>query len=342
LPRGVLLVNLGSPASPTVADVRTYLDEFLMDPWVVDLPWPARRLLVSAAILPFRPKRSAAAYRAIWSEAGSPLVVQTIELARAVAARSGLPVAAAMRYGAPRIGSALAQLADAGGVDEVLLIALYPQHADSTVTTTIAAVRARMPATMKLTVLPPFFADPGYVECQTRLIARHLPERWDHLLLSFHGLPEAHLERADPTNSHCLARSDCCDEPSIAHATCYRHQCQATSHALAAGLGISRNRWSIAFQSRLGRQRWLEPATADRLRELPAAGVRDLVVACPAFVADNLETLEEIGMRGRAAFVAAGGERLTLVPCLNAQPDWVGVVAGWCTKDVVATPDQRQ
>ncbi len=360
-------------------DVRRYLNEFLMDPYVLTAPWPLRRLIVSGFILPFRPKRSAAAYASIWTDEGSPLLHHTERLGQAVGERAGRPCQVAMRYGAPSIASALDKL-QSEGCTELLLVPLFPQHADSTRTTAIEAVRKRLPTDMRLKVLPPFYQRPEYIECQARLIERHLPPNWDHLLLSYHGLPEQHITRADPTGAHCLASEDCCERASPAHATCYRHQCYATARAIARRLGadggnvgeaptpaekikqtfefagptggspqlaetaagaaetggktgahhlLGDGRVSVSFQSRLGRLPWLRPYTDQVLAELPSQGVRRLAVYCPSFVADNLETLEEIGIQGRETFLQAGGESLTLIPCLNATPEWVQALAGW-------------
>lgn len=354
--RAVLLVNLGTPRSPSVADVRRYLNEFLMDPYVLTAPWLVRRLIVSGFILPFRPKRSAAAYASIWTEEGSPLLRHTEQLGQAVGDRAGLVCMVAMRYGEPSIAAALAQLQDVG-CTELLLAPLFPQHADSTRTTAIEAVRKGLPAGMQLQVLPPFYGREDYVDCQVRLLEQHLPAHWDHLLLSYHGLPEQHLTRADPTGAHCLASADCCERASPAHATCYRHQCYATARAIARRLSgatsqsaqatggasprggkasthkLLDGRLSVSFQSRLGRLPWLRPYTDQVLAELPSQGVRRLAVYCPSFVADNLETLEEIGIQGRETFLQAGGESLTLIPCLNATPEWVQTLAGWIEAD---------
>lgn len=331
--RGILLVNLGTPASCSTADVRRYLNEFLMDPFVLDVPWALRRLIVSGAILPFRPARSAEAYRKIWDHAGpgtgSPLLHYSTKLAAAVADELRLPVELGMRYGAPSLASAVDRL-EARQVDEVLLVPLYPQFADSTCSTTVRAVTALVKGRMKLHVLPPFHARAGYIDVLAASVEEHLPATWDHVLLSYHGLPERHVTRADPTGHHCLQSADCCTTPSPAHATCYRHQCLRTSELLARALGIDAASYTVSFQSRLGRLPWLTPYTDQTLRALPQQGVRHLVVACPAFVADNLETLEEIGMTGRDSFLAAGGDTLTLVPCLNDRPDWVATLAGWC------------
>jgi ferrochelatase len=339
--RGVLLVNLGSPASTSVQDVRRYLREFLMDPYVIDLPWLLRSIVVSGFILPFRPQRTAHAYQRIWEPAGSPLLHHCEGLRAALALRCGLPVELAMRYGEPRIGDALRRLL-AAGVDEVLLVALYPHHADSTRTTTIEAVRdqlTRLKPSVRLHVLPPFFDDPGYVGALAGSIERHMPDDSQLLLFSFHGLPERHLIKADPTGSHCLQRPDCCERPSPAHATCYRHQVFTTSKRVASQLQLQPSQWRISFQSRLGRLPWLSPYTDHVLDALPREGITRVTVVCPAFVADNLETLEEIAIAGTARFRAAGGAALTLVPCLNADAEWVDVLTRWCT--AAASTDAR-
>lgn len=323
--RGVLIANLGSPAGCDTASVRRYLNEFLMDPHVLDVPWPIRRLIVSAFILPRRPRQSAEAYRAIWRDdaPGSPLIHHTMALAERLRGLTGLKVAAGMRYGAPSLADGIASL---GSVDEILLIPMYPQHAASTRTTTIERVKAL--ATVPVRVMPPFHARAAFLDGVARLVRETMAPD-DHIVFSYHGLPERHLVRADPTGSHCLARADCCEKPSPAHATCYRHQCLETTRALADRLGTTCH--STSFQSRLGRLPWLRPYTDELLAELPGKGTRSITVACPAFTADNLETLEEIGIRGREAFMHAGGASFRLAPCLNDDEAWARGVAAWCT-----------
>jgi protoporphyrin/coproporphyrin ferrochelatase len=339
--RGILLVNLGSPASTSVTDVRRYLDEFLMDPFVIDSPWLIRRVVVSGLILPFRPKRTAQAYSRIWEVTGSPLLQRSEAFRAALARRLSMPVELAMRYGAPPIRDGLAKLISAG-VDEVLLIAMYPHHADSTRTTTIEAVKdelVRLNSDVSLTVQPPFFDEPRYLDVLAKSIGRATPPDSQMLLFSYHGLPERHIIRADPTGNHCLKSPDCCERPSPAHATCYRHQVFATSRGVAARMGLTADQWRVSFQSRLGRLPWLTPYTDHLLATLPSKGITRLTIVCPAFVADNLETLEEIGITGREQFVAAGGESLTLVPCLNDDPGWVDTVADWCRETTLEIAD---
>ena len=343
--RGVLLVNLGSPEAPTVPAVRRYLNQFLMDPEVIDLPWPIRRLLVSCFILPTRPKASAHAYASIWrddEQPGSPLLHYSEaftsalrnEIDTTVAAAGNnptidqdIPVVLAMRYGEPSISKGMAALSHC---DEVFLIAAYPHHADSTRTTTIRAAEEALGSQQTLKVMPPFYESHDYIAALASSIDVHLKADYDHLLFSYHGLPERHLTKADPTNAHCLQSPDCCEQASEAHRSCYRHQVFATTHAVCDHLGINRDRYSVSFQSRLGRTPWLTPYTDAVLAELPGKGIKKLAVVCPAFVADNLETLEEMGIQGRETFLAAGGETFTLVPCMNDHPEWVKVVANWC------------
>ncbi len=337
--RGILLVNLGTPASCTTADVRRYLNEFLMDPYVLDVPWALRRLIVSGFILPFRPKRSAEAYAAIWDQAGagtgSPLLHYSRNLETAARLQLNMPCELAMRYGEPGLEAGIDALA-AQGVSDLLLVPLYPQYADSTCTTTIDAVQKIIGSRMRLQVLPPFYARPDYIGALAATVREHQQQGWDHLLLSYHGLPERHITRADPTGNHCLQHADCCRTPSPAHATCYRHQCLRTSELLAQALGLDAPHYTVSFQSRLGRLPWLQPYTDQTLASLPARGVTRLAVACPAFVADNLETLEEIGLQGRETFLEAGGESYTLIPCLNDRPDWIAALSGWCREALSA------
>lgn len=326
--RAVLLVNLGSPDSPSVADVRRYLDQFLMDPRVIDVPWILRRLIVSTLILPRRPKATSEAYNSIWMDTGSPLKVYTKELAEKLETRLGEPVRWAMRYGSPGIEEELLALASAG-VRHVRFLPLYPHYAMSTTETSLVeAQRVITEHKLDLTLepLPNFHDHPAYIAELAALTREHLACD-DHLLFSYHGLPEYHLRKTDPTRSHCLSRPDCCQVASPAHAFCYKHQVLVTAELVAESLGLPPERFEVSFQSRLGRAKWIEPYTDQVLEALPARGVKKLAVICPAFVADNLETLEEIGMQGRETFLAAGGESFKLIPCLNARPGWIDALA---------------
>ena len=330
--QGVLLINLGSPDSTAVSDVRKYLAEFLMDGRVLDAPWPIRACIVYGAILPFRPKQSAHAYQTIWTPEGSPLVVTSRNVRRLLQERLGAepPVALAMRYQSPSIESGICELS-AQGVDDVLVFPLFPHYAMSSFET--AAVRAqevaaKLAPTMRVRVAAPYYNDPGYIRALVASAADRLAGDYDQLLFSFHGIPERHLRKSDPTRGHCLGSPDCCERPSPAHATCYRAQCFATVRAFVAEAGVPPEKYSVSFQSRLGRDPWLRPYTDFELERLPKSGVKKLVVMCPAFVSDCLETLEEIAIRGREIFTEAGGEEFTLVPCLNEHPKWIEALEG--------------
>ncbi|ATR81758.1 ferrochelatase [Pseudomonas sp. HLS-6] len=331
----LLLVNLGSPASTDVADVRRYLNQFLMDPYVIDLPWPVRRLLVSLILIK-RPEQSAHAYASIWWDEGSPLVVLTRRLQQAMSEQwTHGPVEIAMRYGEPSLPTVLARLA-AQGVRKVTLAPLYPQFADSTVTTVVEQARqviAEQKLSFELAVLQPFYDQPEYIDALVASAKPYLQEDFDHLLLSFHGLPERHLTKLDPTGNHCFKSADCCRtaSPQVL-AVCYRAQCIRAAESFARAMGLPEGKWSVSFQSRLGRAKWIEPYTEARLDELAKAGVKRLLVMCPAFVADCIETLEEIGDRGREQFIEAGGKELVLVPCLNDHPDWVQALKTLCER----------
>lgn len=308
-------MNTGSPDSTAVADVRTYLGEFLMDPYVIDLPFPLRYALVHGAILPKRPAQSAEAYRAIWTENGSPLIHYCRQLAHALADRIDAPIELVMAYGNPSVPDGLEKLLKQG-VDEICLLPMFPHYAMATTGGCTALVKKKIRGRATLRVAPPFYLEPTYIQP----LADSLKDVGEHILFSYHGLPERHIKKTDPTGRHCLASPDCCEKESPAHATCYRHQCLETTKAIAAAAGIPKERYTIAFQSRLGRDKWLEPATDKMLAELPQKGIKQLAAICPAFFCDCLETLEEIEIRGKETFLAAGGESFRMVPCLNDSP----------------------
>ena len=329
--KAVLLVNLGSPDSPSVSDVRRYLREFLMDGRVLDIPWPIRFCVVNFGILPSRPKQSAEAYEKVWTKAGSPLVVISRNVLENVRKRVSIPVELAMRYQNPSIPDAIRTLACGGKkVDQLLLIPLFPHYAMSSFETAVERVRevaARIAPGMKIQVQPPFFEDPDYLDALATSAGDYLSKGFDHLLFSFHGLPERHMRKADPTGCHCLVKPDCCQVPSPARATCYRAQCFATVSGFIQRTAVPKEKYSVSFQSRLGRDPWLKPYTDFVVTELGERGVKRLLVICPAFLSDCLETLEEIGMRARESFLTAGGTDLTLIPCLNESPQWSDVLA---------------
>lgn len=331
--RGVLLVNLGSPESPSTGDVRRFLRQFLMDERVLDAPYPIRFGIVHFAILPFRPKKSAEAYEKIWTLQGSPLIVISKNVQRTLAARLDIPVGLAMRYQRPSIEEAIANLRDQS-VDNLLVIPLFPHYAMSSFETAVERVKiiaSRLAPGMALSIQRPYHDHPHYLKALTANAAEFLVSDYDHLLFSFHGIPERHIRKADPTGCHCLSTPDCCQSPT--HNQCYRAQCFATARAFVKATAIPANKYSISFQSRLGREPWLSPYTDKELVRLAQLGVKKLLVMCPAFVSDCLETLEEIGLRGRDTFRQAGGQKLTLIPCLNEHPLWIAaleqMIAEW-------------
>jgi ferrochelatase len=330
---GVLLLNLGTPDAPTPAAVRRYLRQFLSDGRVIDIHPVARKLLLELVILPLRPRRSAEAYRKIWTPEGSPLLTisRDLEVKVRSALGPGWVVELGMRYGNPSIAEALERLR-AGGAERLVVAPLYPQYSSAATGSSLEAAYAelgRKPVVPSVATLPAFYDDPGFVSAFAEVGAPVLTrERPDHVLFSFHGLPERQVRAADHSGRHCLASAGCCDAMGAANRDCYRAQCFATARALAARLELPEGAWSVAFQSRLGRTPWIRPYTDARIDELAREGKRRLAVFCPAFVADCLETLEEIGMRAREQFLAAGGESLVLVPSLNASDAWVAALAG--------------
>jgi ferrochelatase len=331
---GLLLVNLGTPDAPEPAPVRAYLREFLADPRVLDINPVGRAALLNLVILPRRPRQSAAAYRQVWTDRGSPLMVHSLDLLEQVATRlpDGWIAALGMRYGEPSIAGAIADLI-AGGADSIVAFPLYPQYAASSTGTAleeIYRVTGQMWNVPPLHVVPPFYDHPAFIDAFVE-VGREAAGGADHVLFSYHGLPERHMHKSDPSGAHCLATDDCCDRIAAVNRHCYRAQCYATTRALVVGLDLEPDGYSVSFQSRLGRSPWIRPFTDHVLPELAERGVRRLAVFCPSFVADCLETLEEVAIRGRDQFREAGGEELTLVPSLNSSPRWADAVAALAT-----------
>ena len=329
--RGVLLIGLGTPASPAVGDVRRFLHDMLSDPRVIDLAAPWRWLLVNFAILPVRPFYSAAAYRSIWTTQGSPLAVHSENLASKLRQALGehVPVELAMRYGTPAMAGAIARLT-AAGVTRLFVVPLFPQYSSAGTGSALAHFHrtlARSRNVPSVTTVGPFFSHSGFVAAWQEVARPALTRfRPDHVLFSFHGVPERHVRASDPTGRWCLIAANCCLTPEASQRPCYRAQCVATTAALSQALELDAAANSFAFQSRLGAGEWLQPYTVDAMRKLRGCGVRRLAVLCPSFVADCLETLEEIGLRGRKAWMDLGGEDFLLVPSLNEHPAWVGAL----------------
>ncbi len=323
----ILLTNLGSPNSTRVNDVRKYLRRFLMDERVIDIPQISRWLLVNGIIAPFRAPRSASKYKKIWTPEGSPLIVITEHLAKKVELASEIPTYISMRYGDPSPESAFKAITTRHPeVKEVILFPLYPHYAMSSYETAVEYVKkiqnkGNWP--FRLKVVEPYYNKPEYIRALCDSIRPFVAETFDHILFSYHGVPERHIRKTDPTGIHCLKSDDCCNIPSPAHEKCYRHQVFETTRLVVDVLKIPEQKYSVSFQSRLGSDKWLGPATSDVLSQLPRKGVKNLLVVTPAFVSDCLETLEEIRLEGKESFLSAGGDKFTAIPCLNINNEWV-------------------
>lgn len=322
-------MNLGSPDSTKVGDVRKYLNEFLMDERVIDSPYLVRTLLVKGIITPFRAPKSAEAYSTIWGDDGSPLVSITMQLQQELQKLVTEPVEVAMRYGKPTMKTAYDKvLQRQPDTKEVILLPLYPHYAMSSYETAVEHAKTihkkgNYPFSIKF--VDPFYNDPGFITALSDSIKAELPAD-THLLFSYHSIPERHIQKSDVTGGHCQMSATCCQTNSEAHKYCYRHQCYETTRLVAKQLGLTADQYSVAFQSKLGRSEWLKPATTQRMDDLPKEGIKKLAVVCPSFVSDCLETLEEIAVREKENFMNAGGESFTFIPCMNTQPAWVKVV----------------
>ncbi|RYZ22156.1 MAG: ferrochelatase [Chitinophagaceae bacterium] len=331
--RAVVLMNLGSPDSTEVKDVKRYLDEFLMDGRVIDKPLLFRAMLVKGIIVPFRAPKSAEAYKSIWTDEGSPLIVLSKQLAAALDKEVEEPVVIMMRYGTPSPKEVFDSLQVAHpDLEQVLLIPMYPHYAMSSYETAVEYAKeqhAEGRYRFRLDYIKPYYDNEDYLNALCESIRPYLEKDYDQILFSYHGVPERHIYKGDITGQHCLKSGACCDTPSAAHQYCYRHQCWATTKEVARRLNIPDGKWGFSFQSRLGRDPWLQPYTAQRLEELPKEGVKKVVVACPAFISDCLETLEEIAEEGKETFMHAGGESFDMIPCLNVHPLWVQAMGKW-------------
>ena len=331
--RAVLLMNLGSPDSTDVKDVKRYLDEFLMDERVIDKPFLQRYLLVKGIITRFRAPKSAEAYKSIWTKEGSPLMVLSYQLQKALQEQIPEPVEVAMRYGNPTPKKAFDNLKTKyPDLEEVILVPLYPHYAMSSYETAVVYaedIHKKGKYGFKLTTIKPFYNVSDYIDALAESIKPYLQQDYDHILFSYHSIPERHILKGDTTGTHCLKIDNCCTTDSVAHKQCYRHQCFETTRLVTAKLGISREKHSVSFQSRLGRAEWLKPYTAVRLATMPDEGIKKILVVFPAFVSDCLETLEEIAIEGRHIFLNGGGQEFTSIPCLNVHPQWVKTLAGW-------------
>lgn len=329
-PKGLLLLQLGTPDAPTNRAVRHYLREFLSDPRVIDIPALARWLLLNTIILPFRTPSSAKAYQKIWTTEGSPLLTNSQNFASKLAHNLGdnYRVALGMRYGNPSIKSALLTLQEQR-CESIFILPLFPQYSSAATGSAIERALDIIKSGWNignLTVLNDFFNHPLFIKAySTHLKTPLAAANADHVLFSFHGLPERHIKKSG-CEPLCGA-SEACPEVTANNRYCYRAQCYATTRALAESLALSTDQYSVAFQSRLGRTPWIQPYTDQLLPKLIERGIKRLAIACPSFVADCLETLEEIGLRAREDWRALGGDELILLPCINDAPEWVAAAA---------------
>jgi ferrochelatase len=312
---GVLLVNLGTPDEPTAAALRRYLKQFLWDARVVEIPRPVWWLILNGIILNVRPKASAAKYATIWTPEGSPLKVHTERQAKLLEgalrgrAKGRFAVQWAMRYGQPSVAAALDRLKGAGA-DRLVVLPLYPQAASSTTGSAFDAIAGALAMTRNIPALrlvKNFHDHPGYINALAGSVRAHWAAhgRGDKLVMSFHGVPHFHLDKGDPYHCECLK----------------------TGRLLAEALGLPQGSWLVTFQSRFGKAEWLKPYTQDTLESLAREGVARVDVICPGFVSDCLETLEEIAVENRDAFLAAGGKAFSYIPCLNERDDFMAALA---------------
>ncbi|MEC9074819.1 MAG: ferrochelatase [Pseudomonadota bacterium] len=328
--KAILLVNLGSPRDLKLSSIKEYLTEFLTDDNVIDLPKIIQKILVKNIIVPFRSKKTQEAYNSIWKKDGSPLIINTKSLAKKLSDKTNYSVEIAMRYQYPSIKQAIEKLINKG-CKEIIAVPLYPHYAQSTIFTTenkIKEISTSLGGNLKISFIRPFYNEEGYINALTSLIKESLPSDFDHLLFSYHGIPERHVKNTDPSKTHCLKVKDCCNIKADAHQFCYRHQVLETTKLCAKKLNIEKEKWSVSFQSRIG-PGWLKPFTDKVLDELPEKNIKKLAVVCPAFVADNLETLEEINIRAREQFLNNGGIEFTYIPCLNDNNNWVDFLGNY-------------
>ncbi len=317
--KGILLINLGSPRHNNLKSVKKFLKEFLNDKFVINLPKPLRSFIVNFIVVPFRSPKTLKAYRSIWSDKESPIIKNTRSIGIKLQDLVSKPVEISMRYQKPSIESALVKLSDKG-CDEITAIPLYPHYAMSSSLTSINKIREsneKLGLKLKINFIESFYNDHNYIKALSEKIKTNIPKNLDYLLFSYHGLPNSHLLQTDPTKSHCLKSDNCCESHSDAKRFCYKSQVLETSRLCSSYLELKDHEWGVSFQSRLW-PGWIKPWTDIELKKLPQLGKKNIAVVCPAFIADNLETLEEINIRGKKKFLEAGGKNFTYIPCLNS------------------------
>ena len=341
--KGILLNNLGSPDSTETKDVKKYLGEFLMDERVIDIPYWKRWLLIKGIILQVRPKKSGAAYKKIWWKEGSPLVVISERFTKKIMNKIDIPVVLAMRYGSMSMEKGIQELVDKG-CTEIKTIPLYPQFAMATTETIDVKVDELVAAhfpNLTITRTPAFYSRQDYINVLSKSIGESLDNLdYEHILFSYHGVPERHIRKSDITNGNCKMDGKCCfKKGSAQHEFCYRHQCEITTVNVAKKLGLKNGTYSTTFQSRLGFDPWLKPYTDRTIERMGKAGTKKMAIVTPAFVSDCLETLGEIAMEGEEIFHEVGGEDFTVIPCLNEREDFAqvltNIVEEWATTETI-------
>ncbi len=324
--KGALLLNLGSPDSPSIPDVKNYLEEFLMDERVLDMSIWKRKLILKLFILPKRPAESAHAYQQVWTDEGSPLVVTSYAQQKLTQEKTDIPVFLGMRYGSPSTADAVAEMV-AAGITEVLIMPLYPHYTMSSFETALVKVTeeiSKQSPQMRTTVIDPFYDDDDYIQALVDATLPQLEDDDDLLLFSYHGIPVKHESKSDSSLLHSLVTNKSPNPPTALN---YREQCLATTKAFIEKSGIAEEKTAVSFQSRLLKDPWLAPYTDQELERFANEGIKKIKVVCPAFTTDCLETLEEIAIRGKEDFIAHGGESLELIPCLNTHPSWINWLA---------------
>ena len=334
-----IVTNLGSPCAPTYDAVKAYLREFLMDSHVIDLPWLARFLLVNGLILPFRCTNSTEAYKSIWKESIqlSPLVNHTKSLVENLnqLTSNTSTYYMGMRYGEPSFQNVIKQvITEHPATTTIYLLPLYPHFTQSTYLSSVKHMHQQLEKNMSkstLQVLKPYYSESTFIQLLCDSIQQHKQHTpYDHLLFSYHSIPVRHIMRMDSTKSHCMKKENCCHiNNSSSHKTCYKHQTIATTSSIVHQLNLKESEYSISYQSKVGKDRWLTPSTESTIKKLALQGITRLAVVCPGFSADNLETLEEIAIRGKEIFLHHGGKELTLIPCLNDNAHWAALCSTW-------------
>lgn len=325
---GVLLVNLGTPDSPSPKDVKSYLKEFLTDGRVIDYPWLIRQALVRGFVIPMRYRESSRFYKKIWTEEGSPLLVYGKKVKQLLQNQLGdsYCVELAMRYKNPSLESTLSRLQDC---KQIIIIPLFPQYASATtgsVHEAIMNIVSKWLVIPNLSFIQSYPTLPKMIDAFCEIASEYSPDTYDHFLFSFHGLPERHILKADKTKT-CLKDKDCCKIFCEKNKNCYSAQCHATASSIVKKMNLKEGFYSLSFQSRLGREPWLKPYTSEVLSDLVKKGCKKVLVICPAFICDCIETIHEISVEYQEEFLRAGGESLQLVRGLNDHPTWIRALA---------------